>query len=624
MREVDSMIMKKILLSLLLNLSVLVLPAQGILKSVIYDFDGLNTGANNLPDGDYRNNDLQYQVAPTPLGANDMLGDRSLQLNLTWASGSGEFGKDVARFIDLDVNTDRLNFYFYNPLGNGPDSILELLITEDDNSNNVYEYANDDKWSDSIIIHREAGWQLISVPLSDFHDVNPGGNGVFDVGYSGSGSMLFAVGFIFHRTSAWGFEQYHIDMISFSEGSLPTGNTIFDLPAGSSGDYCHLGAVANNLNPEYTFDTISSLFTPAQIRYANWFVTFAKTGTTPTELPGAEVQQMLNDGLVPIITWEMMYESYARLDPVQPRLDMLLNGTFDSYIDNFADKIKNYGSTVIMRIFHEFEGDWYPWSLTENDNDPNKYISAFRYIVDRFRARGANNAKWMWCLNAEPKPYVDYNWMIDAYPGDSYVDIVATDIYNHPDFGVPDWKSFRYTIAETYYYLNKYFPSKPLFVCEVASRERYPGEPGDSQTKAEWICAMSKELKTNFHNVRALVFFSLQKEHDWRLNSSANALEAARSCLWQSSFFTSAEEIAKNEDGMQAYPNPFSEEVTIRLDDLNAGTSIVEVSDVLGHVVARYSAVGNQILVGRGLRAGAYFVTAYSGNQRIVRRIVKI
>src|SRR5690606_11729248 len=122
---------------------------------------------------------------------------------------------------------------------------------------------------------------------------------------------------------------------------------------------------------------------------------------------------------------------------------------------------KSFNGTVILRIFHEFEGDWYPWSLTENGKDPAVYVSAFRYVVDRFRAAGANNVQWMWCLNAEPKPYAAYNWVVSCYPGDEYVDIVATDIYNHPDLGTPDWKSFRYTMAESYYYLAKYYAHKP-------------------------------------------------------------------------------------------------------------------------------------------------------------------
>src|SRR4051812_14514963 len=70
--------------------------------SIIYDFDGLNIGQTDLPDGDYYNNDLKYSVAANPLAANEVIGDRVLKLNLNWDTGSGEFGKAANRVIHLD------------------------------------------------------------------------------------------------------------------------------------------------------------------------------------------------------------------------------------------------------------------------------------------------------------------------------------------------------------------------------------------------------------------------------------------------------------------------------------------------------------------------------------------
>src|SRR5438270_2522201 len=85
---------------------------QSYLKSVIYDFDGLDINQSDLPDGDYKNNDLTYRVAANPLAPSDVLGDRVLELNLNWQHGSGEFGKNISRFIELNSSSDRLNFYF--------------------------------------------------------------------------------------------------------------------------------------------------------------------------------------------------------------------------------------------------------------------------------------------------------------------------------------------------------------------------------------------------------------------------------------------------------------------------------------------------------------------------------
>lgn len=597
------------------------------LKSVIYDFDGLNIGDTDLPDGDYRNDDLSYKVVATPLVNSEVLGDRVLELDVNWQTGKGEFGKDISRFIDLNAATDRLNFYLYNPPSNGADSILQLFITEDDNSNNVYEYANDDKWTKTISIHRSANWQLISVPLSSFADENFGGNGIFDVGYGGTGSRFFSIGFIFNRTATVASETYFIDMINFSEGTFPTGASILDLPAKSNTGHCLLGALANNDFPDSTPDTVNRLFPEHKLTYVNWFLDYAATGTIANAYPGDEVQHLLDGGYVPVITWEMMYEAYPRLDPVQPRLSQLLNGSFDAYIDAFADKIRSYNQLIILRIFHEFEGNWYSWSLTENGSDPGTYIAAYRHVVDRFRARGVDNVKWMWCVNAEPKPYLDYNWIVDAYPGDNYVDIVATDIYNHPDLGVPAWKSFRYTVAETYYYLTKYFPSKPFYICEVASRERYSSEPASSQSKAEWICRMKNDLQSYFSQVRALIFFSTIKEHDWRMNSSQATLDAIRTCIWNDDYFGRSLAAGNPGEGVSfnAYPNPFTGELNFIVNDLPANNYTITLFNLQGEKVAGWNNVESNTIItaGGSLASGIYIVelkgAAFSEKIKVVK-----
>jgi hypothetical protein len=616
--------MGKALLFMFTLLSLVCTGQTSRLKYVVYDFDGQDMGGNNLPDGDYMNDDLTYQAAATPLVNSDVLGDRVLQLNLNWNTGSGEFGKDMSRFIDLDVAADRLNFYFYNPVSNGADSVLDVILTEDDNNNNTYEYAYDDKWVHTMTIRRMAAWQLISIPLSAFTDGNPGGNGIFDAGYEGAGSMLFAVGFIFHRTSPAASEQYFIDMISFSEGALPTGAGILDLPPKDASDRCLLGALANNDFPEATPDSINPLFSTSKLTYVNWFASYADSGTIANNMTHSEVSSLLDRGYTPVITWEMMYASYPRLDSVQPRLDQILDGSFDAYIDAFADHIKSYEKPVILRIFHEFEGSWYCWSLTQNGMDPNKYISAWRHVVDRFRARGANNVQWMWCVNSEPQPYVDYNWIVSAYPGSSYVDIVATDIYNHPDLGVPPWKSFRYTVAETYYYLTKYFADKPFYICEVASRERYAGEPVTSQSKGEWMCQMSRDLKSYFSKTKALIFFSTTKEHDWRLNSSASALDAANSCFWSDPYFGKAPvplppvATGDGEIVFSAYPNPFSNEISIDLETMPVATEPykIRIFDVYGKRI--FESEGTQlhetVRTGGALAPGIYILELRTGS----------
>ncbi|HEX8515981.1 MAG TPA: metallophosphoesterase [Bacteroidia bacterium] len=532
-------------LTLLIHFVLLAAGAFAQLKSIVYDFDGLNINQTDLPEGDYAVNDLSYRIAANPLAANDMIGDRVLKINLGWNKGNGAFGRGISRYVEFDHNLDRLNFFFYNPVSNNQDAVFDVVIADDDNFSNSYQLAYDDTWKRSLVLPGSSGWQFISIPLKDFTDMNTGGNGIFDIAFTSNKGMLLMTEFRFRKPSSTaGNPTFYLDMINFSEGNLPRGATVFDLPPKAATDYCLLGAYNNEARGQEYMSPghVEALFPSSpgkKLKYTNWFLHWGIDGTpVPKQLPGNEVQILLNNGYTPIITWEPMFLGYDRLDPVQPRLQNIINGDYNTYIDNFANKMKTYTDTVIIRFMHEFEGDWYSWSLTHNNMDAAKYVAAFRHVVDRFRARGVTKVKWMWCVNSDYYPYKSYNWVVPAYPGDAYVDIIATDIYNnHYPTALPWWRSFRWQTAETYYYLTKYFPNKPLYICEVGCRERFSSEDPSSESKGAWYARMDKELQSEFRKVRALVFFNSAPDQNWFINSSASALQSLTDNIWNDNYY---------------------------------------------------------------------------------------
>lgn len=603
----------KTLLSISLLLASLFSVAQ--LKSVVYDFDGLDIGQDQLPDGDYSNYDLTYEIAANPLLPSDVIGDRVLKTNLSWALGKGEFGKGITRFIELDAAKDHFNFYLFNPSANNEGTVIEIVIKEDDNQNGTYESVSDDRWVKNIIRPKDPGWQLVSLPLNSFTDSNTGGNSIFDAGYSSAKGKVLTLGIIFKRPSPTSIsDTYYLDMICFSEGLLPSGTLVTDLPPNDPSDQCRLGCVAHRTPLDSVPIEVEGMMSSLnQLKYVNIFMPYATSGTTANNLPAASIQSLINMGYVPMITWEMQYSAYPALDPVQPRLDKINNGYFDSYIDAFADKIKLFSDTVIIRLFHEFDGNWYSWCLSENNQDPNALVSAFRRIVNRFNARGASNVKWMWSPNSAPSPSTIYNWIIDAYPGDAFVDIVGTSIYNHPHAGVPPWRSFRSLLAESYYYLTTYFPLKPFFVAETASRERYIAEFPGSQSKAEWFCRANKDLQSYFGKVRALIFFNNVKEHDWRINSSFNSLDAIRNCFWEEPYYM---EIIPGGTGMNVdpgfscYPNPFTDRFTVVMKE--QGKYKIKLYDISGKILASFTCE-KELTIEQYLEAGTYLVEISEG-----------
>jgi hypothetical protein len=301
--------------------------------------------------------------------------------------------------------------------------------------------------------------------------------------------------------------------------------------------------------------------------------------------------------------------------------------------------IKALNDTVIVRFMHEFEGDWYPWSIVHNSQDPSQYANAYRKVVNRFRARGATKVKWMWCVNADYAPYQYYNWIINAYPGDTYVDIVATDIYNnHFPVDLPWWRSFRYQITESYYYLSKYVPNKPLFICEVGCRERFASENSASESKGGWYARMDKELQSNYKKARALIFFHNAPDQNWLVNSSPGAIQSLIDNIWYDDYYfkkpptpiTVIEE--ESPDGAVVYPNPttgpfslyyYSSETNAAYEiSIHSADGKIIYTQNIDHAASSFSKSYNLSELPRGV----YFIrvsTDNPGKRRKTLRLVK-
>lgn len=217
------------------------------------------------------------------------------------------------------------------------------------------------------------------------------------------------------------------------------------------------------------------------------------------------------NGSILLVTW--MPTPYTAAD--------ILSGQCDSYIDDFARGVKDFGDEIWLRPLHEANGDWYTWGTGKDgvNNSSDKVAEAFRYIVKRFRTIGVPNVKWVWTTNASNSGAGSS--LTGAYPGDEYVDYTSIDGYN---WGAAQswssWQSFSTVFSEAYKALSAY--DKPMFIAEFASTEK-------GGNKAEWINEMFRDLPTKFPKIIGLMWFSQSKEDnegDWALNTSDAAVEA--------------------------------------------------------------------------------------------------
>ncbi len=101
-------------------------------------------------------------------------------------------------------------------------------------------------------------------------------------------------------------------------------------------------------------------------------------------------------------------------------LDDTVRGVYDANIDKLAKWIKQTQRPVYLRIGYEFD-------LSENGYDSEKYIKAFRYVVDYLRENNVTNANYVWHSYGYINPgKLPQQW----YPGDEYVDWIGVSYFN--------------------------------------------------------------------------------------------------------------------------------------------------------------------------------------------------
>jgi hypothetical protein len=414
-----------LIITIIILLIVNVKSGYSQLKSIIHDFEGIDIGKK--PIQFWETGGLSTQVVNNPATKGPMLGSNVFKIT---SNGAGTFGKDAYHMVELNVTNDYLNFYFYNPLSNGVNAKFNVILEDDDDHDGKYTAGIDDQWTYPVDIAPGSDWQLITIPLKSFK-ITGSTKGIFDVGYTFNSKIL---GFWFQYSDMGANKTFYMDMWSLSEGPLATGNTIFDLPNAAPTDQCMLGTFnsANNIwyPTNISDEAESSLNSPISLNdpgvqkklcMVHWFIHFSDNQLSPNNFPGNEVQEIINNGYTPMITWEPMYVLNGNLAGA-PSLADINNGQMDAYINQFADKIKTYTGTVMIRLMHEPNGNWYPWSVANNNGDTLAYKNAYRRFVNIFTTKGVTNVKWVWCVFYNTYPETQANWFANCYPGDKYVD----------------------------------------------------------------------------------------------------------------------------------------------------------------------------------------------------------
>ena len=149
-------------------------------------------------------------------------------------------------------------------------------------------------------------------------------------------------------------------------------------------------------------------------------------------------------------------------------LDEINTGTWDGNIDDLADLIKASNKPVFLRIGYEADGPW-------NGYEPEPFKLAWQRIVDRFRARGADNVAYMWHAAAG---FDTYNGapVESWYPGDDYVDWIGVSWFGWAETAETPFASRSAAARETVAQLAA-DRGKPLAIAEATPRIYHADDP---------------------------------------------------------------------------------------------------------------------------------------------------
>lgn len=259
-------------------------------------------------------------------------------------------------------------------------------------------------------------------------------------------------------------------------------------------------------------------------KHQDIFMFYQAWGSYGGDLDSERAQWIIDNGSIPMITWEPWAWGGPETDQPDYSLSKIINGNHDTYIRKFAQQVKQVNGTIYLRTMHEMNGNWYPWCGTVNGNTPSQYVPAYRHIVDVFRQEGVSNVRWVWSPNNGGLPDWGTSSMQSYYPGDNYVDFTAVDGYN---FGTTDswsaWASFTDVFDQAYQTITG-FSQKPMIIAEMSSAEA-------GGNKANWIRNTFDTIKTSYPKITAVIWFNEKQTVDWRINSSPESLAAYKAAL---------------------------------------------------------------------------------------------
>ncbi|MDH3009312.1 glycoside hydrolase family 26 protein [Gordonia alkanivorans] len=239
-------------------------------------------------------------------------------------------------------------------------------------------------------------------------------------------------------------------------------------------------------------------------------------------LPQALLDTVVAAEALPVLTLEPWEPSGSR-GQTPFSLKRIIAGALDADLRRWAHDLASWGKPVLLRFAQEMNGAWYPWSIGVNDNTANAYRMAWARL-HAIISEKAPNVKYVWAPNAITEGTSDFR---DCYPGTDLVDYLGLDGYNWGAAPGHQWQSAEKLFSSSIAALSSLDANLPILISEVGCAEGHRRD-----LKASWIRDFFTVIDAN-DQVSGFLWFQMDKERDWRFNSSPVSTGAFRESLSQ-------------------------------------------------------------------------------------------
>jgi Glycosyl hydrolase family 26 len=151
-------------------------------------------------------------------------------------------------------------------------------------------------------------------------------------------------------------------------------------------------------------------------------------------------------------------------------LEKIIAGEFDVDLRAWALAAKAFGLPILIEWGTEPNGSWFSWNAKWNGrgrDGAQRYMAAYRHIVDLMRVERADNLTWVWHVNWLDQPERTWNRFENYFPGPDYCDWVALSAYGPTTPTTGDGtESLRFKLRQAYSRLTSLVPGKPIILAE--------------------------------------------------------------------------------------------------------------------------------------------------------------